>query len=1173
MDTENFDPVATKLNTQINLIEASAGTGKTYAIALLVLRFVVEKNLAIEQLLVVTFTKASTEELRDRIRTKLVEAKQLVHDRQHHLDENILKWLDGLTLDKNLVKTRLETALLNIDQAGIFTIHSFCQRILTEHALESGQLFNVELTTDSEGIKQRCTDDYWRKQLYPRTALQVALLTSAYHTPETLLDSIAYVPLSAKVIPDAGDLDALLQIIEQLINQAQSQFTPIYQILTNAFAEGNFKTRYLETFAEQAKKLQQWLNGQSVSLPEAKVLNLFSDQSINAALNGAKFRKTKLQSNGERKIAYIKTLVLDNAVFNELATAIKKLALHFRLGLVNYLRKNVNAYLQQQNQLTFDELISRLSTALANDKRRLLIRTLQQRFKVALIDEFQDTDNMQWTIFNLLFSATTHSLYLIGDPKQAIYKFRGADIFSYFTAKENAHYLFTLKYNWRSHPHLVTAVNTLFSRDHAFLFENLPFNPVKPALTNEAGAICYQQRPLAPMVLWQLGESNSNTGDWSAGNAAKVIKIAVVNEIIDLLANHNYSLKRQHQPLKLAPKAIAILVKNNQQARDYQLALQQRGIPAVLKSTESVFASAQAFELYQLLQAVIMAADRERLKQALMLDWFGLQRQDFYSLINNETELDGWVSRFNDYHLLWQQHGLMVMMSRLFTNEKVHQHLSARPLAERILTNVHHLIELLQKTATEQHLGIHKTLDYLSKAIQDTNSGVDDQPLRLESDDEAVSIVTLHSAKGLEYDIVFCPFLWQYHDNLKQEQSLISCHINGKMITDLGSPDFENHRSKALVEQLAEDLRLVYVALTRAKYRCYITWANVRSQLTPNHSALAYLMDFYADDFSVQQQKLRHLSDEHAAVFAYHLIDPKIELKGYYQVKQVLVKFNAKFRKRRFENNWQMSSYTALATLSNKKSSKLPGDEAQETKRIVKDESLILALPRGPHTGNVIHSLLQFNSFKKLADLETDISQQREQSCLRYGLTLEQPELINQLLQTVVSTPLSLVDENFCLKNLYHHQCIKEMPFYLAINLFNVNEVNHLLKQCLTYRPLTEKQLEGYLTGFIDLICKYDGRYYLMDYKTNYLNNYGTESLIKAMHEHNYGLQYWLYSGVLHLYLQNRLPDYNYQQHFGGVRYLFVRGMIAEQALSGVYETRPDLETLDALVSIFGKIN
>ncbi|NOQ37160.1 MAG: exodeoxyribonuclease V subunit beta [Methylococcaceae bacterium] len=1172
MSIKNFQPTTTELKTGINLIEASAGTGKTYAIAMLVLRFVVEKDLNIEQLLVVTFTKAATEELKDRIRARLAEAKQAAYGRRENAEKSVLEWLDALAIDKAIIKQRLEAALLNIDQAGIFTIHGFCQRILSEHALESGQLFDFELTADIHSIKQRCADDYWRKQLYPRNALQVSLLTAEYSTPESLLNSIESVSLSSKaILPAAKNLESLLENVEQLINQAQGQFNDCYQTLNNSFEAGKFKDKYSENFDEVAANFKSWLEGGNLSLPEPEALALFSDTGVSGGLNGAKFRKTNKQSGEERKSEYLDELALENSAFNDLADEILEIALHFRLGLLDDLRISVDEYLQQLNQLSFDDLISRLASALKNDEQQLLTQALQQRFSVALIDEFQDTDDQQWDIFRTLFTAKNQYMYLIGDPKQAIYKFRGADIFSYFSAKDTAQHHFTLGHNWRSHPQLVTAVNKLFERDQAFLFEKLPFNDVAAARKINDGDVHYKEESIAPMMLWQLGESDNKTGDWTSGKAAEEIKTAVVNEILELL-NQAYTLKIEDNHRDLKPKDIAILVRSNRQARDYQAALQKQGVPAVLNSIESVFAVPQAFELYQLLQAVSSTGDMRRLKQALTLDWFGLEGQSFYALMNNEAELDAWVSRFSEYHLLWQQQGLMAMMSRLLAHEKVHSHLAALPLAERILSNLHHLIELLQETASEQHLGIEKTLEYLAQTIQDAEGGSEEQQLRLESDDEAVKIVTMHRSKGLEYAVVFCPFLWQSNERLKQEQELIKCHVDGNMINDLGSNEFEKHKLLALNEQLAEDLRILYVALTRAKYRCYIAWANVRTKNSPNNSALAYLMDFYFDDFDAQHKKLKVFQDEQPDVFAYELLEPKTEISGYYQTQQQIINPVVKKRSRYFDSHWQMSSYTALAALTKEEAPDLPEDKAQESDDeplTINNYPLTIDLPRGSHTGNVIHSLLEFNSFKKLAEPETDISLQRDKTCQRYGLRLENPEVINQLLQTVVSTPLSVDDEEFCLKNLEYWQCVKEMPFYLAVNDLDVEDINKLLAHCPTYQALNKKQLAGYLTGFIDLICEYEGRYYVMDYKTNYLLDYRTETMTAAMREHNYGLQYWLYSVVLHLYLKNRLPDYNYQQHFGGVRYLFVRGMQAAEPLSGIYEDFPDLETLDALVVLF----
>jgi exodeoxyribonuclease V beta subunit len=1169
-----FDPVQTSLLKGVNLIEASAGTGKTYAIAMLALRFVVEQAIPIEKLLVVTFTKAATEELKDRIRCRLAEAKQALDEATENIDSKIVDWLANLDIAPELVKQRLHMALLDIDQAGIFTIHGFCQRVLKEHALESGQLFDAELTGDLADIKQACADDFWRKQVYQRSAWEVEILTAAFKTPDALHASVAAFPgngFQAQIHPDCQSLDDALKALQRHIGLAKDSAEVCADALRHCFADGKFKASYTDTFDYHYESLSAWLHGVTTCIPAAGAFTLLTENGLMEALHGGKFRASKTQTGEQRKAEYFAELGIDTSIFDDLNTIFTQVALAFRKTLLDHLRAELDKRLHQLNVLSFDDLIGRLADALQSEKGELLTAELQQRFEVALIDEFQDTDDSQWFIFSSLFAAPSQYLYLIGDPKQAIYKFRGADIHSYLDAQKQAQHQFTLGKNWRSHPKLVDAVNALFQRDRAFLLDGLEFINVKPGLSADNGELHQAGQAIPPMVLWQLPETGSKTGYWTAGKAAEEIRIAVVNEVVELLTG-DYALQPMNRTLH--PKDIAILVRTNTQARDYQAALRLVGVPAVLNSTESVFASQEAADLYRLLQAVAHPGDSGLLKQALTLDWFDWDGQTLYQLINNEVELDSWMSRFLNYYQNWQKNGLMAMMQHLLREEKIRAGVSKTLMAERQLTNLHHLIELVQQAAVDEHLGINKTLDWLSCAITKASSD-DDQQLRLESDDDAVKIVTMHRSKGLEYPIVFCPYLWQRSDRLNGERLLIRCHDNGRAIIDLGSEDFERHREMALNEELAEDLRVFYVAVTRAKYRCYMAWGDVRSQELANNSSMAWLLEFAEADFSSQQAKLQAFQHQAEQTFAYRLLDVPGELNGSYQKAVALVQLQAQKRKRSLYSNWQMSSYTALSALSVHDAPELPEDKAGEPVLGVTSElgNAAIELPRGAHTGNVVHDLLENNMFIDLSQRK-DIAVQRDKACQRYGLKLEWPELLDELLQAVVATPLSGTDVDFCLMNLAQQQCLKEMPFYLSMQTMDAARINHILHDTPAFQPLTAKQMCGYLTGFIDLICAYPrsgtSRYYVMDYKTNSLQDYGPDSLTHAMREHNYGLQYWIYTVVLHRYLQTRLPDYDYETHFGGVRYLFVRGMSPDRPMSGVYQDRPDLERVEALAALFG---
>jgi exodeoxyribonuclease V beta subunit len=1177
MDCKDFDPVYTELCKGISLIEASAGTGKTYTIAMLVLRLVVEQDVPIDKVLVVTFTKAATEELKDRIRSRLADAKRALAGHVDTTDSTINAWLAKVNLPPELIKRRLDLALLDIDQAGIFTIHGFCQRVLREHALASGQLFDAELTDDLAAIKQACADDFWRRQVQNRMPWEVAVLTKDLNSPDALLGSINNVSDDALIYPDEQPLDIVLAELKQLADKAKTKLASCAQKIDAQFSGKQFKASYQETFTGHCSDVGEWLQGNTLHFPSAEALSLLTYNGLLNGLNGTQFRANKAQTGDERKAEFLASLQLDTKPFDDLAAKAQAITIALRRELLEILRVELDKQLEQTNLWSFDNLITHLAKALVGERSHQLIGELRQRFNAALIDEFQDTDNNQWHIFSSIFAVASHTLVLVGDPKQAIYKFRGADIYSYLEAQSQAQHGYTLRNNWRSHPHLVAAINHLFRREQAFLLPDIAFNPTQPARSEDDGAIHHNGKAAAPMMLWQLPESGSKMGFWQSNrsDAAQAIRISVANEVVELL-NDDYKL--QPQDRKLHPQDIAILVRSNKQAREYQETLRLAGVPSVLNSTESVFASEEAGHLYILLQAVAHPGDINLLGQALALSWFGYDGQSLYQTLNNESEIDNILARFLGYYQTWQQMGVMAMMQGLLKQENIASVLSKSALAERRLTNLQHILELLQQAVIDERLGLHKTLNWLKTAITKAheNAGsTETQQLRLESDADAVKIITMHRAKGLEYPVVFCPYLWQSNRRSDSKNPLVRCHAletegdkGNRLIVDLGSDQLDTHQAQAQFEERAENLRLAYVALTRAKYRCYIAWANVRSDAAANDSALAWLLDFAEQDFSGQQTVLHKLQQQDGQAFTYRLLEVSDTIIGNYQQPEKYGKLLAKKRHRSLYTDWQMSSYTALSALSLSETPELPEDKAREGQTQI--NNIIDALPSGAHTGNVIHELLENIPFTDLAN-KRNISALRDKACKRYGLRLEQPDIIDNLLYNAVGTPLSFTDTQFCLMNLPDSDCLKEMPFYLSLPSFNTRRINDILSDKPIFQTLSHKQMSGFLTGFIDLICEYDGHYYVMDYKSNSLSDYHVDTLTHAMREHNYGLQCWIYCVVLHSYLQNRLADYSFAQHFGGVRYLFVRGMEPDTAMSGVFQDRPDLATIEALAALFNK--
>ena len=480
--------------------------------------------------------------------------------------------------------------------------------------------------------------------------------------------------------------------------------------------------------------------------------------------------------------------------------------------------------------MTFDDLVMRLAAALCGSGGALLRATIRQRYKMVLIDEFQDTDSAQWQIFNLLFSTPHHILYLIGDPKQAIYRFRGADIVSYFQARQKAQRTVTLHRNFRSHPGLMEAVNTLLA---GTFFSGIPYSRVEPAMRPEDGRLCDNGLGQNAFIYCQLDRQSDAQPGWTAGAANEQMMSWTVGEIARLIDKKNrVMIARQEAEetavqSQLRPADIAILVRTNSQAEAYHDALSRVSIPSVVASKTSVLKTPECRDLLLILRAVAAPGDTGVLKGALSSEWFGLSGTYFVLLDSDESLLGQWLERIQHYHQLWQEQGFLVMITRLLARERVYENLSILQRGERSIANIQQLCELVQDSAQNQGLSMEQTIVWLQK-MADSPVGIDGVELRLESDRDAVSIVTMHGAKGLEFPVTFCPFLLSGSRPVPKNRALVRCHDrDNRLVLDLGSENLAENMERAFAEEVQEDLRLAYVAITRAQLRCYLFWADI----------------------------------------------------------------------------------------------------------------------------------------------------------------------------------------------------------------------------------------------------------------------------------------------------------------------------------------------------------
>ncbi len=968
-----------------NLIEAGAGTGKTYTITGLFLRLILEKNLSVEEILVVTFTEAATEELKERIRDTLRECIAVFSG-----DPCEDSFLNGLVEKQEDLKSALRAlreALRAFDQAAIFTIHGFCRRMLRENAFESGSLFDTELVTDQEDLKREIVDDFWRRHLFRESPLFVNYAMNNNFTP-----------------------DGLIKLIDNRVARSDLKIIPIMEIYDSSSRE----REYLECFE---KVSAEWRSARD------EVEEIFSN---NEGLNRTKYGKGKIPLWIQAMDAYASSGGSDLVPFKEfnkftsgelkqsvrqgydppshpffeicetfrkkqeaLKESFGKRLLALKAGLFQYVHDELVSRKEDKNIQSFDDLLLRLHEALEKESGKELAGAIRDKFKAALIDEFQDTDPVQYAIFNKVFNAEESILFLIGDPKQAIYSFRGADIFAYMKAAKDVESRYTLRENWRSTPALIDAVNTIFSNaEHPFVYDEISFQKAVPALQKDQDVFEMDGKFEPPLHVWFLDAGKvveEGKKPITKTKAHELIPGAVAAEISRLLnGGENRKCTVDGRPLRA--EDIAVLVRTNREARMMQDALSLLNIPGVLFSTENIFSSHEAMELERLLTGIAESDNENLIRGALATDIMGVSGEELDHLLEDET---GWERRliaFREYHELWNKRGFIRMFCHLLSEEDVMFRLMSLPDGERRNTNILHLSEVLHQASVEKKLTIAGLLKWLSRQRDSETARLDEHQLRLESDENAVKLVTVHKSKGLEYPVVFCPFTWG-GSKIKNSKAPFMFHDEDDrraLILDLGSESMDKNRVFAEKEQLAENLRLFYVALTRAKKRCYLVWGRFNEAET---SAPAYLFHQSESpeggDVAGEMRKRFKTMDDDALLAELRVIQEKsggsIGLsempmeKGEKTppVPNKAVTLACREFSGKIDSQWRLSSYSSL--ISNRPHSSEMADYydvgqgavISDQWSVVGDRSTadIFSFPRGTKAGTFFHDIFEHLDF------------------------------------------------------------------------------------------------------------------------------------------------------------------------------------------------------------------
>lgn len=1201
--------------TGSHLIEASAGTGKTFTIAMLYVRLVLGHGgsnafqggpLMPTDILVVTFTDAATKELRDRIRARLAEAARyfrvkpaevlppvktdLLHELRAEYDPAL--W--------SSCARKLELAAEWMDEAAVSTIHGWCNRMLREHAFDSQSLFTQKLETDQTELRSEVVRDYWRNFFYPLSIDDMEQVGGYWASPAELEETVkSLIDHADQLLKPCDPAEILSQTriekqkaLDELKKPWGAWADELKLLFEGAKAKGHvdgkkIQARYYEPWFESLRNWAMTPALESPSLSDSGWWRL-SPAGIEEAW-------TKAAPPDHPAIDEIPKLQAALAALPDPKTSLLSHAAH-------WIAEAFMAAQKRRAQMGFNDLLTGLEAALKGPHGERLADVIRRQFPVALIDEFQDTDPIQYRIFERIYEIADNrqdcALILIGDPKQAIYAFRGADIYTYLKAREAVQgRLYTLDTNFRSTHAMVDATNHCFERIEqqassagAFLFRKdddnpVPFFAVKANGRKDGFNVSGKNVPALTLAVLTAQNDEIPKSDYISQ-----MSNACATQIVEWLNQGQTGsagfIDDEAHLVPVMPGDVAILVNNGDEAKNVRQALSRRGVRSVyLSDKDSVYASRQAWEVYRWLCACAEPDNDRLLRAALSTASLGLSFAELDAMSQDEEIWESRIIQFKGYREVWLKQGVLPMLRRLLFDFDGNQRLLNLTndlngnSGERILTDILHLAELLQQASYTLE-GEHALIRYLAEQIASPEGEAEGKKLRLESDADLVKVVTIHKSKGLEYPLVFLPFICATRLTKAKDVPLKWHDEYGTLRISLeASPEVIGLADQ---DRLGEDLRKVYVALTRARY---VSWLGLGPVSNCDPSAIGHLLGLTGTPPSGYVDAVKTFAKGQPAI----TVEEELTVSNTaftlsVQAPEVGVACRPKPRIR---DPWWISSYSGLRIEGHAAPVASTLDDTPRAENLLEGQGEVTSSetvgPRakdpmhrffkGAEAGTFLHELMEWVANAGLSTILANPEPLRDTIARRCRVRRWEAwvdplfDWVQRMLRTSLplGTPISL-------ESLQTYKV--EMEFWFETHLANLEQLDaaviaHTLDQ--RHRPkLLPATLNGMLKGFMDLVFEHQGRYYVVDYKSNWLGNtdeeYTHAKMDEAIRQHRYDLQYALYLFALHRHLKSRLPDYDYDRHIGGAAYLFVRGISA--ATAGVHFERPPkvlMETLDTL--------
>jgi len=1161
-----------------NLIEASAGTGKTYSIAILVLRNLLEiditeegktRNLSIKEILMVTFTKAAVAELELRIRSFIRMAYGLTQGEICE-DETIcaivnaeiirrtemykrapVEPLNGAVATigalmqsaqdkaRRDVEIRLFEALTFLDEASVQTIHSFCQQVLREFAFETRQSFSVELVNDMSQVITAQLNQFWRSRIAVMPVDLLQLLGDCL-TRGNLIRVIGDY-FSGKPIYNYNPDEPYL-LDEVYFDSCKSAVETLQKRISSL-------QQQMQELCADKQNLELWVRREKSA--NSTFLPLIDQPEAFLRTFWGKFEKPPQYL--ERAFPELfETATKIDALNKQLDQNKGQIMQHIYASATSMIGPAVAAYKEKKGQLCFDDLIEQLYQRLCLEDNPALIKAVRKKFKVVFIDEFQDTDRKQYEIFNTAFGADTVVFY-IGDPKQSIYAWRKADIETYLKAADQVKRKYSMHVNYRSTDDFIQAMNGFFMPESGFdtfYYQDNPqgihYHAVAPPAKNKKGRLLCNNEPFAVISITEC-PNNSEVENALVAQVAAILSgqysIETLREIKDGI--------EVYESRAVRPNDIGILVRRNSDMITLKKGLSRVGIPSVVIGNAKILETQEAKEVLYLLEA-ILDQSRNFINKALLTSITGMNIDD---VLHQDDVIT--TKRFGAYKQQWEKNGVYKALFSFIADYKVEKYLTDPDTrnGERIISNLYQLIELLYKQQSNKKLSPVELKDWLCRSIEDPRAEGDEYEQRVESDDQCVRIMTVHKSKGLQFNIVLTHAMDLMTRNGREEFFVFKNEQGVDEVIPAGL--LEGERLKAYDRQgMQENRRMLYVTLTRAVYGCFIyssTFTN-KSELCAFH---AFLNAF--------KSKLP---------VGIRFIEP-LEIPEGYRFKRgdlnLQVAVTAPKEKVNFsllENNWRKLSYTYLAAAPQ-------AHGRYESRNPVNnyDQFVFQVLRRGNITGNLLHDIFEHANFEQPDFWGKQIKKTVERYAPQYCDVYE-PMLL-EMLRHISLAVIKTESDRFSLSQLKMAKRLNEFEFDFPVHLFTGSDISSLLGHKVLLQKKAAQTWEGMMNGKLDMLFEHAGKFYVLDWKSTYLGegvvDYVYEQLEQEMVRHNYHLQYLIYTVATVKYLQARLGRFNYEKDFGGVLYYFVRGVRAG-ASTGIYHVKPPEQTIASLIALWGGV-